>query len=326
MTSSACIRGTDAAVAALLLVGCGASPRRDRDPPLPTTSTEPPAHEVATTSTSRGAPPVPAASAADAPAAPTEPVDDMVAIPAATFWMGCSKTDLQCRPDEKPRHRVSLDAYSIDKNEVTVRDYLLCVTAGKCGRPAEEAPNGQSGDLPCNWKVPGREQHPVTCISDRDAEKYCSWRGKRLPTEAEWEHAARGNDERVMPWGAASPGAEPRCRDASSTCPVGSFPAGASPFGVLDMAGNAAEWVSDTYHPAYYAESPAKNPKGPITPIPVRHQACSGEPCSTMRGGSWRSGEAGLRATARDHHPTGAVIDVGFRCARSAAGPSTADS
>jgi formylglycine-generating enzyme len=310
-------RLTCVATAALALVACSA-PGRSGDVPPAATMIKPKSAEEPRSPDA--APPPPASASASSPAAPAEPADEMVSIPAATFWMGCAKDDKQCRPDEKPRHRVSIDAYAIDKNEVTVRDYLLCVAAGKCSPPDERAPSARSGDMPCNWKVPGRELHPITCVNSREAEEYCAWRGKRLPTEAEWEHAARGNDERILPWGRTTPGAQPFCREASSTCPVGSFPEGASPFGVLDMAGNAAEWVWDTYHPAFYAESPVKNPRGPLTPIPVQHQACSGSSCATMRGGSWQSDEAGLRATARGHQPVGVALDVGFRCARAAAG------
>ncbi|NUO49808.1 MAG: SUMF1/EgtB/PvdO family nonheme iron enzyme [Polyangiaceae bacterium] len=236
----------------------------------------------------------------------------MVEVPAGTFWMGCAPGDTQCKTDEKPRHRVRLDAFLIDRNEVSVREFMLCVHAKRCNERLANSPSRQGASS--DWKVPGRADHPMDC-GYKDAEDYCEWRGKRLPTEAEWEFAARGTDERILPWGKGNP-PSPLCWNQGTSCPVGSHSNGASPFGVLDMAGNVAEWVSDTYHPAYYAESPQMNPKGPVGPIPVQHQVCSGH-CPVVRGGSWASPEADLRATARTYSSQ----HVGFRCARSGKAP-----
>jgi formylglycine-generating enzyme required for sulfatase activity len=259
--------------------------------------------------------PIPSALASSAPGAEpaTAPVDDMVHILAVSFWMGCAKTDTMCAEDEKPRHRVSLDAYYLDRNEVTVRDFrLFC--GERCRAETSSEPIDKDRRLTCNWGA-GRELHPVTCVDPYSAKAYCKRLGKRLPTEAEWEYAARGKDERLTPWGVTNPG-EVRCRELHSTCPVGSFPDGASPFGVLDMAGNAAELVSDTYHKGFYSISPLKNPIGPTTPIPFGYKACGDADCFAVRGGSFRSSEAEIRTTARAYSESGGV-DIGFRCARS---------
>jgi formylglycine-generating enzyme required for sulfatase activity len=253
--------------------------------------------------------------AATEPDPPPEPTDDMVTIPAGTFWMGCAPADVQCRPDEKPRHAVVLDAFSIDKREVTVRDFMHCVREGKCTEPPPSAP-GRSAEAMCNWRETGRERHPVDCVAPRDAVAYCEWRGKRLPTEAEWERAARGTDERILPWGKAVV-ETPACWSARSSCPVGAHPSGASPAGALDMAGNVAEWVDDPYHPTFYAMSPRRSPRAKPTDVPWKEK-CSDVTCGVARGGSWFSPEPDLRATARQRLFPVARVGVGFRCARSA--------
>ena len=215
--------------------------------------------------------------------------------------MGCNDVvDNQCNIDEWPYHSVYLDAYYIDKYEVTVYQYQNCVNAGKCGNP-------ETGGS-CNWNVSGRGNHPINCVDWNEATAYCQWAGKRLPTEAEWEKAARGTDGRVYPWGnewdcSKSCNSVSPCSN-SSTCAVGSYPDGKSSYGVMDMAGNVWEWVSDWYDQSYYSSSPSSNPQGPS----------SGQD-RVLRGGSWRHHPQDLRASARDRlGPTLSYSNLGFRC------------
>jgi formylglycine-generating enzyme required for sulfatase activity len=229
---------------------------------------------------------------------------DMVEVPAGSFWMGCTPADGSCFSNESPYHEVTLDAFLIDVTEVTVSDYADCVSAGVCTAPGTVAA--------CNWGVPGREDHPVNCVDWYEAEAYCAWTGKRLPTEAEWEKVARGTDERIYPWGNTSPDCTLAIMDdggdgcgLNSTWPVGSLPGGASPYGALDMAGNVWEWVSDWYGSSYYSSSPASNPTGP-----------SSGSSRVCRGGSWYLPGASLRASNRAAEAPSFNDDfVGFRCA-----------
>jgi formylglycine-generating enzyme required for sulfatase activity len=205
---------------------------------------------------------------------------------------------------------VTLGAYFIDATEVTVDAYLACVERGPCRAPGPRCP-GPGADRPT---------HPVACVDWNQAQSYCSWVGKRLPTEAEWEKAARGGDQRPYPWGHApptcvrvafndrgeDPGAVRGCGRGASW-PVGSFAAGASPYGALDMAGNVWEWVADHWSPDYYAESPRTDPSGPE----------SGD-MRVRRGGSWRSLGVFLPSAVRGRmDPAERNEIVGFRCAKS---------
>jgi formylglycine-generating enzyme required for sulfatase activity len=201
----------------------------------------------------------------------------MVYIPAGEFIMGSDEGD----SDERPVHTVYLDAFHIDRTEVANAQYQACVEAGACDAPSNTTYYDNS-----NYA-----QHPVVHVSWDDADAYCRWAGKRLPTEAEWEKAARGTDGRRYPWG----NSEPDCNKANYndcvglTTEVGSYPAGASLYGVLDMAGNVWEWVADWYDPGYYSQSPTRNPPGPD----------SGE-LRVLRGGSWyRSTPSGIRCALR---------------------------
>ncbi|MBI4699622.1 MAG: SUMF1/EgtB/PvdO family nonheme iron enzyme [Deltaproteobacteria bacterium] len=249
--------------------------------------------------------PVPRPEPAPAPEPPS--AESMVLVPAGDFWMGCAPADPSCDDDEKPRHEVYLDAFYIDKTEVTVAAYRACVSAGGCGAPGAE----QS----CNWGESGRDDHPINCVDWHQSEAYCRWTGKRLPTEAEWEKAARSADGRIYPWGSEAPS----CRLAvmndgfggcgrMSTWPVGSKPAGASPYGALDMAGNVWEWVADWYDANYYATSPARNPGGP-----------TGGSEHGLRGGCWQDDVVlSVRASDRIWYVPALRSYFGFRCARPA--------
>lgn len=197
---------------------------------------------------------------------------EMVYIPAGEFLMGTSRYR-----NEKPEHVVYLDAYWIDRYEVTNAQYRQCIEAGECSGDVEDYPE---------------DDYPAVYVTWYEAEAYCIWAGGRLPTEAEWEKAARGIKEQDYPWGDESP----NCELANSagcegnTMPVGSYPEGASPYGVMDMAGNVWEWVADWYKNDYYRRSPNSNPIGPVT----------GD-CKVIRGGSWYSTGVGiLRVSFRD--------------------------
>ena len=203
--------------------------------------------------------------------------------------------------EASPPVTVRLDAYDIDKTEVSVAGYARCVVAGKCST------EGLAGGL-CNWGGKGRENYPINCVSIETARRFCLSQGKRLPTEAEWEFAARGTDGRRYPWGDAEP--DPTRanygQDFSTgygTDPVDSHPAGASPFGALNMAGNVWEWVDDTFAP--YEAGAVTNP----------HHTGGASP--VMRGGSWSMDTLHLRSAYRRNHPALRFFDLGFRCARS---------
>jgi eukaryotic-like serine/threonine-protein kinase len=221
----------------------------------------------------------------------------LVYVPAGEFLMGSTDADTGAAGDEKPQHTVTLDAFWIDRTEVTADQYRACVAAGKCGQP--------------RCAGAGKGDHPVACVSWQDAASYCAWAGRRLPTEAEWEKAARGADGRKYPWGNASPdcarvnyrGKEGGC--VGGTAAVGSYPAGASPYGALDMVGNVWEWVNDWYQPGYYGSSPGGNPQGPPAGA-----------SRVLRGGAWYYGGPYLRAAGRHYHvPTYQHYGIGFRCA-----------
>lgn len=236
---------------------------------------------------------------------------DMVVVPKGKFTMGCSYwTDISCAffPDEK-KHVVYLKEFTIDKYEVTFERYLKCVEAGACTPPA---PGGA-----CNYGRPNIANKPVNCASWYQAKAFCEWEGKRLPSEAEWEKAARGTDKRMFPWGNNKPTCEYAVMDKENAgnlgCgtgdvfEVGSKPKGASPYGAMDMAGNLWEWTNDWYGVEYYNESPAENPTGPA----------EGEYKTTRGGDFFSRTKYELRTTVRfPHEPSDYSIAIGFRCAK----------
>jgi len=222
----------------------------------------------------------------------------MVDVPAASFAMGCNAAvDDECRDDEKPQHTVNLGAFSIDQTEVTAAEYALCLQDGGCTKPY------------CAWDPCKNPKLPMVCIDYDQAVAYCNHVGKRLPTEAEWEQAARGGDGRKFPWGNEPADCDHANMDGcGGVKAVGSVPAGGSPFGALDMAGNVVEWVSDVYDAAYYQSSPQDNPQGP----PRTAASWMGG-----RGGGWRSEAIWQRASSRDLYEQDYVKDsLGFRCVK----------
>jgi formylglycine-generating enzyme required for sulfatase activity len=227
---------------------------------------------------------------------------EMVYIPAGEFPMGADDTDPEAGVVEKPQHWLYLSPYWIDLTEVTNAMYQQCVKAGDCQPPEKVG----SKTRPAYYNEPQYQNYPVVFVSWEDASAYCGWAGRRLPSEAEWEKAARGIDGWLYPWGNVPPDYRKANFNnlAGDTTRVGAYPAGASPFGVLDMAGNVAEWVADWYGDGYYAASPYKNPTGPN----------SGE-FRILRGGSWFNTANALRTTFRLwNYPVLRSETVGFRC------------
>ena len=227
---------------------------------------------------------------------------DMVEISAGAFFMGCNeKVDTQCDDDEKPGHSVYLDAYSIDTFEVTVADYQRCVETEAC------SVEGLTEYSNCNWEKRDRTDHPLNCVDWEQATAYCAWAGKRLPTEAEWEKAARGDtDRRLYPWGNIWDSAKANTNESGQggTVPVGSYPAGM--YGLYDMAGNVWEWMSDWYDVDYYKQGSNRNMNGP-----------ENGGSRVLRGGSWYGSATYARVSGRSGGtPVYRSPDVGFRCAR----------
>jgi len=235
---------------------------------------------------------------------------EMAFVPAGWFMMGCNQAaDQGCDPDELPYHRVWLDSFYVDVSEVTVGMYRRCVDAGACTPPEP----GQG----CNWGEDGRDDHPANCTDWFQAKAYCAWSGKQLPTEAQWEKAARGTDGRIWPWG----NEEPTCEvcvmgergdvgcGAGGTLPACSRPKGRSPYGSCDMAGNVMEWVEDPQDDGFYAVSPERNPVNPGGDKERLHCLRGGERAYTIVNF--------LRASNRDGLlPDLSNYGIGFRCTK----------
>jgi len=264
--------------------------------------------------------PEPAAASRPAPQPVHGCIKDQIAISGGTFWMG--------DPDyAKPVHKVTVAPFCIDRTEVTVDAFHTCVKSGGCPPPTatvdwrdikpEDKAKGRGF---CTWGKKGTDQHPINCVDWNQAVNYCVWTGGRLPTEAEWEFAARGKDGRIYPWGNDRPDATKlnACGGECSTqqmypgndgwpitAPVGSYPGGASAFNVLDMAGNVWEWTADSY--ANYSDDSNPQPQGD-------------QSLRVFRGGSWTNFDpAWVRAGYRaKREPNTRSQILGFRCARDA--------
>jgi formylglycine-generating enzyme required for sulfatase activity len=243
--------------------------------------------------------------------------DEMVRVPAGWFLMGSDrKVDRNARPPEFPQRRVYVDPYEIDKYEVTTVQVLRFVLA--TNRPPL-----------LDWKYDGGNfqevmaAHPAMHVSWYDAEAYCKWAGKRLPTSAEWEKAARGEDARIYPWGNQPAGLSRAnfgrtglsgpVRDRPERLmlyppiiSVDKYENGVSPYGVYQMAGNVAEWTADWYDPNYYKTAPERNPKGPEKGTQ-----------KAFRGGGWIDSTPTVRPAQRNGaDPNTKMNWLGFRCAR----------
>jgi len=240
--------------------------------------------------------------------------DDMVLVPAGDFTMGRDDGEF----DEAPARTVYLDAYYIDRHEVTVAGYRACTEAGACTAPYSGASAYKlefEGHY-TNWNKAGRDQHPVNGINWHQANGYCHWAKKRLPSEAEWEKAARGTDGRSYPWGEEESSCDRIVMDdGGDGCghemawPVGSKPAGDSPYGVADMSGNLWEWVGDWYGHGYYRDAPSANPVNEV----------AGEGLRIVRGGSMADQNSHIHRTTNrlGYDPAqGYDYTIGFRCAR----------
>ncbi len=244
-----------------------------------------------------------------------------VYVPEGTFLMGSPDGDPDVFPHERPQHTVYLDAFWIDQTEVTNAMYARCVAQGACTPPR----TGSANTRAAYYGNPTFDAYPVVWVDWAQADAYCRWAGRRLPSEAEWEKAARGTDGQYYPWGdeplasamladfgdiseSCARAHYAGCEPLRDTAPVGSRPAGASPYGALDMAGNVWEWVADWYAADYYEGSPQANPAGP-------EQGTQ----RVLRGGSFA---ANFTRDVRSAHrypmdPDQTIYAFGFRCAAS---------
>lgn len=311
---------------ALLSAGCGAAPP-EPNPPLPEVS-----------SVLAAAPGPAEAHAPEAPSAAPEQLADpafvsaastvgparegMQLVPAGPYWTGCDKgRDPFCREQDEAFRQVELGDYQIDTYEVTVRNYAACVDAGGCDATRMGGFDDREDDewMYCNWGKAGKDDHPINCVSWEQADTYCRWAGKRLPSAAEWEKAARGTDKRAYPWGdemisceyavtnETSKATDKGCGE-NTTQPVGSRPRGVSPYGVHDIVGNVWEWTADRYVPPPGAKD-------------VRNDERVG------KGGCWGSGNPwNSRISWSHHYPADyrSNIRLGFRCAADVDRSSTA--
>jgi len=235
------------------------------------------------------------------PATPTEPPPGMVYVVGGTFTMGKEGGDEY----EGPPHSVEVKPFFIDTTEVTNKQYAQCVEAGACNSPIKT----NSDKRESYYGNPEFDDHPVIEMRWEDANAYCTWAGRNLPTEAQWEKAARGTDGRIFPWGNENPNETllNYNQNVGDTTEGGSYEGDKSPYGAYDMAGNVMEWTNDRYSQVYYSKSPAENPTGPE----------AGE-TFVMRGGTLYTGRyVFVRATDRSQGiaPLWYYAYIGFRCA-----------
>lgn len=254
-----------------------------------------------------------------------ECVSGTVSVPAGSFKMGCDETiEKKCPEDTVPLHEVALSGYVIDKFEVPVELFQKCIDENVCTNENTEEPHYRtySENDECNIGNPDRLNHPANCVTWHGAKAYCEWLGKRLPTEAEWENAAKSGKNRIYPWGDTP---KANCKNNvmydkekgdgcgnNVTFPIGSKPNGVSDWGIYDFAGNAAEYTGDWYEKHFYSseEASQKDTQGPAEPEKNKSKV--------VRGGSFIYGEdrarASFRSSAELDDP---AINLGFRCVSS---------
>lgn len=258
------------------------------------------------------------------PAAEPDMLAGMVRIPEGAFWRGCEPVTVEawgggCEDDpdgdialDVPMREIQLSEYWIDQYEATIGEYVACFDAGVCPGIGTVAPPN----------IADRDRLPINGVSWFDAQTYCEWRGKRLPTEAEWEKAARGTDQRQLPWGDDYSQCDianlhlgefdATCDEPKQVLPVDAYPSDRSPYGVIGMGGNVQEWVSDWKGKLYYADSPSVDPTGPAQAEPMF-------PLKILRGGYYDSISRSARVSRRRWlEPETRVLGrVGVRCASS---------
>ncbi|MDE3090009.1 MAG: formylglycine-generating enzyme family protein [Chloroflexota bacterium] len=277
----------------LLLAACAPTPTETPLPaPTPTVTALPTATPTTTSTTT----PLPLTKQTPIQNDDSAP---MVQVPAGDFIMGNNKGN----DDEKPAHTIYLDVFWMDKYLVTNALYKKCVDAGKCATPFASS----SVTRASYYGNTLFDNYPAIYVTWFDANTFCAWAGKRLPTEAEWEKAGRGTDARTYPWGSTFDANKLNANSPyGNTTAVGNFPLGASPYGAMDMAGNVWEWVADWYDSGYYSVSPRNNPKGPTT----------GQ-WRVLRGGAWDTDQQTIRISFRHAFiPEASHFSFGFRCAR----------
>ncbi|MGD0878023.1 MAG: formylglycine-generating enzyme family protein [Anaerolineales bacterium] len=238
----------------------------------------------------------------------TSPADGMilVCVPAGNFLMGSSDEDQDAAANEKPQHTVFLEAFWIDKTDVTNGEYALCVASGGCPLPMSTI----SYNHEAYFGTPTFQNFPVTNVTWQQASQYCAWAYRHLPSEAEWEKVARGTDGSLYPWGNSAPDRyflnfNSSLGDTSAVC---QYPDGNSAYDACDMAGNVWQWVGDWYDDNGYATAPAFNPNGPLTGI-----------YKVFRGSQWGSPAWAVRSAIRRWRlPNQWSYNLGFRCAAPA--------
>jgi len=323
----------------LVLAGCANAPTATPRP-SPVTPTPSPTATITPAPTATAIPTVTPTPAAGDVAVSEQDGMRQRYVPAGEFKMGSLASDRLSYGDERPQHRVFLDDYWIDETEVTNAMFARFVAATGFKTMAERQDNGQVFNLDTSgweavsgsdWRHPGgpdtsvtgMDRFPVGQMSWSDSNAYCAWAGRRLPTEAEWEKAARGDDARPYPWGSEPVDgsrlnfadvhlkvawSNPAIDDGYTfESPAGHYPDGASPYGALDMAGNMWEWVADWNDARYYARSPDNNPPGPA----------AGQE-HVLRGGSWWASARDVRTSMRDSAGDFPYDIYGFRCAQPA--------
>lgn len=249
-------------------------------------------------------------------------IDGSVSVPAGTLKIGCDKEiEGTCPEDAVPLHSVELSGYVMDKFEVPVELFEKCIAENVCTNDDAEKPHYRtsSDSYQCNIGNPDRLNHPTNCVTWYGAKAYCEWLGKRLPTEAEWENAAKSGKTQIYPWGNTP---EASCDNtvmkssangcgSNTTSPVGAKPAGVSEHGIYDLSGNVAEYTSDWYEKNFYStdEASQKDTQGPAEPEQDKYKV--------IRGGSYIYGESHTRASFRSSAKLDdPAIDFGFRCVK----------